>query len=77
MLRINDLSDQLHGTKVFSKIDLQFGYHQLKIRMEDVPKTTFWTIYGHYEYLVMPFGLTNAQQPFMGLMNQFFKPYLD
>jgi hypothetical protein len=75
--RIEDLFDQIRGAKVFSKIDLHSGDHQMKIRWSDIPKTAFTTRYGHYEYTVMSFGLTNAPAYFMDMMNKVFMEYLD
>src|SRR4051812_25502068 len=75
--KIEDLFDQLNGARVFSKIDLRTGYHQLKVRESDIPKTAFTTRYGLFEYTVMSFGLTNAPSYFMNLMNKIYMKYLD
>jgi hypothetical protein len=75
--RIDDLFDQLRGACVFSKIDLRSGYHQLKVRECDIPKTAFVSRYALYEFMVMSFGLTNAPAYFMYMMNKVFMEYMD
>nr|GEX88117.1 hypothetical protein [Tanacetum cinerariifolium] len=77
LLRIDDLFDQLQGSSVYSKIDLRSGYHQLRMKEEDIPITSFRTRDGHFEFQVIPFGLTNVHVVFMDLMNRVCKPYLD
>ena len=75
--RIDDLFDQLRGARVYSKIDLRTGYHQLRVREVDIPEAAFRMRYGHFEFTVMPFGLTNAPAAFMDFMHRVFQPYLN
>ena len=77
LLRIDDLFDQLRGVRVYFKIDLRTGYHQLRVKETDIPKTAFRMRYGPFEFTVMPFGLTNVPAAFMDLMHRVFQPYLD
>ena len=73
---IDDLFDQLKGASVFSKINIHYGYHQLRVKEDDITKTAFWSRYDHYEFKEMPFRLTNAPATFTDLMNKVFREYL-